>query len=232
MTSRHRKNKEEWVHYRSPNSPLNSEDLEQLRECIEGANHLLRSLGNPRDEANTTQLRQYFQSLSGLLVKVEIECGAAAVEPPLQQPCEVVGVLTTSGKDFLVLESVGDKVFIPFTRICSVQHHNSKLVTHDTDLRNIDPCLREGLVLRFGETVAGNPELLNRFLGIPLYLQLLAYVGYAVTLRTEEMSSFLRGVLVDAKGDAVRIEDLQTHDCIDVNIGDICTIMVHSDQSE
>jgi len=232
MTSRRRKKTTESVRYLSPNSLLPPEQLDRLRECIEGANRLLRTLGNPRDAENTTQLRQYFQTLSGLLVKVEVDRGTAEqshIEHPYG-PMEVVGVLATAGKDFLLLESVGDKFLVPFVRICSVQHHISKLETHDPDLRRIDPCLREGLVLRFGETVAGNPELLNRFLGIPLYLQLLAYVGCDVTLHTEGTPAYLRGVLVDAKEDAVRIEDLRTKECIDVHIGKSCVIAVHSER--
>ncbi|HZG55958.1 hypothetical protein [Paenibacillus sp.] len=231
MTRRKEKRAAENVRYRSPNGRLPPEALERLRACIEEANRLLRALGNPRDDENLAQLRLHFASLRGALVRVEVDCkpAEAAAEHDPSGKCEVVGLLTTAGKDFIQLDAVGERLLVPYGRICSLQHHDANPREDEDDLRGIDPCLRMQLVLHFGETVACRPELLNRFLGIPLFLQLLQYVGCRVAIRTERSEPHVRGVLVDAKEHAVRIETGAERECKDVSLHEACVIVVHAD---
>ena len=61
--------------FASANSPLTPEELDELQECIEAINDLLRSLGSRRDPNNTRQLQLHFLSLRGASVKAEIICG-------------------------------------------------------------------------------------------------------------------------------------------------------------
>ncbi|HZG83489.1 hypothetical protein [Paenibacillus sp.] len=226
------------IRYRSPNSRLSQEELDRLRECIEEANRLLRTLGNPRDDENLTQLRLRFRSLCGALVKAEIDCGGADQN---HITVEVVGMLETAGRDFIQLQAVGERKLVPFARLCSLQHdeHASRMRAAICEpLLDIDPCLRRDLVLCFGETVACRPELLNRFLGAPLFLQLLAFVGCPVTVRLDRddlEDAFVRGTLVDAKEDRIRLEARKKEDeddrleCVDIALADICFLTIHSE---
>ena len=61
--------------FASSNSPLTPEELDELQECIEAINDLLRSLGSRSDPNNTRQLQLHFLSLTGAHVKAEIICG-------------------------------------------------------------------------------------------------------------------------------------------------------------
>ena len=230
------------VRYRSPNSRLPQEELDRLRVCIEEANQLLRTLGNPRDDENLTQLRLRFRSLCGALVKAEIDCRGHDSNHH-HKTIEIVGMLETAGRDFIQLQAVGERMFVPFARLCSLQHdeHASRMRAAVCEpLVDIDACLRRDLVLCFGETVACRPELLNRFLGAPLFLQLLAFVGCLVTVRLDRddpEDAFVRGTLVDTKEDRIRLEVRKhegkdgdyTHECVDISLEDVCFLTVHSE---
>ena len=60
--------------FASANSPLTQEELDELRECIEAINDLLRSLGSRSNPNNTRQLQLHFLRLRGAIVKAEIIC--------------------------------------------------------------------------------------------------------------------------------------------------------------
>ncbi|MGF7050530.1 hypothetical protein J2T13_005079 [Paenibacillus sp. DS2015] len=51
------------------------------------------------------------------------------------------------------------------------------------------------MTLHFGDTVSGNPTLLNRFFGIPLTTALLTYLHSRIQIKTKE-GDFISGILV------------------------------------
>lgn len=164
--------------YPSPVSPLNPDQLAALKACIDTANELLRTVGTPRDRANREGLRLHFRQMRGLIVRMAAECG--------DEPVEVLGGVKDAGRDWVQIDTVGPQFFIPFDRICSVAGSGSGTPPAHLapSLLDIDPCLRRNLILRFEETVAGNPELINIFFGLPLHGRLVSLIGRQVLIRT------------------------------------------------
>lgn len=60
--------------FTSPNSKLSQKKLDELQECIEAANHLLRSLGSENHAENTRQLQLKFLDMEGLEILIYILC--------------------------------------------------------------------------------------------------------------------------------------------------------------
>lgn len=204
--------------FSSPNSPLPLEELEQLKACIEEVNELLRTLGNPRDPANLTALRLHFRRLRGILVRVEVACDKGMIQP--------TGCLVEAGRDFLQLDTVGEIIFVPFGRICSV--HRAATGEHDAghgqELIDIDACLRRALVLNFSKVVAGNPRLINIFFGIQLHLQLLCFLGYEAFIKTRDDTELIQGTLVGSEKNYLQ---LQTDKQIkQINFRDVCYVKI------
>jgi hypothetical protein len=183
--------------YRSPNSPLPQNQLDQLQKCIETANELLRSLGKERNTENQRQLQLHFLELNGILVRVKVKG---------QEKHEEVGSLITAGKNFITLNTVGKRVLIPFVKIDSLQYegkdHDKK---HHQDLIHLNRQIKRELVLHFGEVVSRNPELVNLFFGIPLHLMLVQYKERMVNLKVEEKSDLVSGKLVEVEENSLHI---------------------------
>lgn len=72
----------------SPNSPLPQEELDELQECIEIANQLLRSLGNRPNPNNLRQLQLHFLDLRKFLVRIKVN--------GLEDGMDLVGELVTA----------------------------------------------------------------------------------------------------------------------------------------
>lgn len=202
--------------FSSPNSPLPPEELADLKVCIEMANELLRTLGNPRDPANLTALRLHFRRLRGTLIRATTGCG--------EDHSQHVGCLQESGRDFLQLEAVGQTIFIPFAHLCSVHRpatceHGAG---HEQELIGIDQCLRRSLVLNFSEAVAGNPHLINLFFGIQLHLQLLTYLGCKAIVKTTDGPELIQGTLVDSAENYLQL--LTDNQIRQINFSKVCFV--------
>lgn len=91
--------------FTSPNSAFSPDELDQLQECIEKANHLLRSLANESDPTNTRQLQLHFLGLRGVRVKVKILCDIELPEDD-EDEIELFGNLEDEIEGFLVNEEI------------------------------------------------------------------------------------------------------------------------------
>lgn len=216
--------------FASPNSPLPPKELDKLQECIESANDLLRTLGNPRDPDNLTALRLRFRALRGTLMRVDVSCGNGQET--------LLGVLHGAGRDYIRLSAVGEELFIPFKRICSILRdavreghdeengpaHGSN-TGHGQELSEIDRCLRRELVLHFGNVVACNPKLLEIFFGLPLLIKLLDYLGCHVLVRLDSPEpDEVRGKLCGSEEGEILVQE--ENQLRQINLSTVCFITI------
>jgi hypothetical protein len=206
--------------YRSPNSPLPQAQLDELQKCIETANDLLRSLGNERDPENQRQLQLHFLELHGILVRVK-------VKGP-EKKHEEVGSLMTAGKNFIVLNTVGKRVMIPFVKIDSLQYEGKgQDKKHHQELIHLNRQIKRELVLHFGEFVSRHPELVNLFFGIPLHLMLVQYKDRMVNLKVEEQSDVVSGKLVEVEENSLQI--LKNDQTVQIPLEKICLLEIENE---
>lgn len=209
--------------FSSPNSGLPPAELAELKDCIEEANHILQTAGNPFDPQNRSSLRLRFRSLKGRKIEIEIDCD--------REKLRRKGIITEVGKDNLVLQR-GDKVFIVlFARICSiiqvekaVDFHNSH---HHSDLADLSPELRRDLVLRFGEVVSQSPKLLNIFFGAPFHAQLVPYFGCRVQVKLE--NEIIQGWLVSTEEGQITVQN-NHYQLENVNNDQICVLEIFPEE--
>lgn len=206
--------------FSSPTTELSPEEFEKQKQCIEQINNLLSTLTNPRDPNNLSALRLHFRMLRGILVEVELECNDTKET--------IKGLLKEAGRDFLQIEDIGKKYFIPYNRICMINsndcspHENHN---HNRELKDIDKCLRRDIVLNFGKVVSADPKLINFFFGIPLYLQLANLIGCKVVVKIDGELSVLEGKLVESIKEKICINTLD-NTVREINITEICSIVI------
>lgn len=194
--------------FNSPNSPLPPDKLNLLKSCIEEINDTLRTIGNPRipEDPNQRQLQLHFRALRGTLVKVLVDCETCEDCQDDQHRVELMGVIEEAGSNFIKLNTLGEKKFIQFNRICLLKHDNFKAETfeHEQELLEIDECNRREITLNFGQIVGRSPELINLFFGIPLHLYLLPLIGRFIEVKTDEDE--VAGVLCAVEENQIRIQ--------------------------
>lgn len=206
--------------FSSPNSPLSKRELEQLKKLIEQINGTLTTLSNPRNENNLSALRVHFNKIRGIIVKVVFDCDNSKES--------VEGLLREAGRDFLEVEVVGQRYFIPYTRICEVQSNpcaemESEQGSH-RELIDIDPCLRREIVLNFSQVVSKDPELINIFFGIPLFLELAKFICCRITVKTLGKPEAIMGILADTAEDKLCIK--VDNEIQEININEIGIVII------
>ena len=206
--------------FSSPNSSLPPEELEQLKKFIEHINDLLRTLSNPRSPNNLTALRLHFIKLRGITAKVVYDCN--------DNTGSIEGLLKEAGRDFIQIESAGEKHYIPYMRICELQYDSCEEMhlEHEShqELIDIDPCLRREIVLNFGETVIKNPNLINIFFGIPLYLELLKLLDCRIAVKVLGQNDDIVGILIGSAEDKICIKINKLVQ--EIKIAEICKVTI------
>ncbi|MGM9945224.1 MAG: hypothetical protein ACI33M_09800 [Lysinibacillus sp.] len=229
--------------FASSNSPLTPEELDELKECIEAINDLLRSLGSRSDPNNTRQLQLHFLSLRGASVKAEIICGIEQLEEDEaeialdvdefdtindmdKRKCINVlkkkGRLATAGRDFIRINQVGSAVFILYSNLISIARDKCAPDEHEPEFICANQATRRELTFNFGEFVSKNKDLVNLFFGIPLYVQLKQFLGKDVKGKTDEQC--FCGTLVKVDEGNIRILNKMGEE--DISIDEICFIEV------
>lgn len=190
----------------SPNSELPPELLARQERCIEEANDFLLTIGAPREpqepdqEPNTRSLQRRLRKLRGLQAQIRVAH---------RQPATVVGTIVEAGRDFLHLEQNGRRLFVPFRRIAELKRTaEPPCDERQPELLCLDDSSRRSLVLCFGSTVAGDPQLINLFFGIPLWLQTLEFAGCEVQVKTDDPAplSQVKGRLAGADEHALHVQ--------------------------
>lgn len=211
--------------FSSPNSALPKDQLNELQLCIEEANNLLRTLGAQSDPENTRQLQLHLLKLQGLHVLVKMKCNfkeskrRTTRKAPEKQSIDSIdekkGVLATTGRNFIQLNSRSGCMFILFERLVSLTRlKNNQDYEQDDSILNVN---RE-LVLNFGEFVSKQPKLVNLFFGIPLHMQLQKYIGENVAVKTDK--HIVSGTLLSADENNLQIK--KSNRKRKINLKDIC----------
>ena len=165
--------------------PLPPEEPHGLPTCIEAANHLLRTLGGP-NPGDLRFLRFALQHRVGQDAEASLACGGE------QRPRVVAGKVRMAGRDFLELTARREVLLIPYRQLCAVRWRlGHKGTAPKAPLHppiDLDPLLKRRLILRFGEVVAEDKALMDRFFGIPLRRRLQDFLGRAVRVQTNRPS--------------------------------------------
>ncbi|KMK75129.1 hypothetical protein [Alkalihalobacillus pseudalcaliphilus] len=214
--------------FSSPTTSLTDEEFEELIRCMGEINQLLLTLANEPDEELQIQLRHHLRQLIDSFVNVSIKCG--------DEETKIKGLLKDVGSNFILINDFDHKIFIPFSKICFIQHesahgeHGAGHEGHHQELINIDTCMRRQLVLNFGEFVSQSPFLLNLFYGLSLEVYLLSFIGCSIRIVVEieepnnEENDNIVGKLVDTDEGQLFIEQKDQVDS--VNVEEICFIKI------
>lgn len=182
----------------SPSTEL----TEELALKIENANRLLLSLAldlirededvdgdsGPGEDVRRQGMRAAFDGLIGQEVCLQLECaeeenGEAETDEEAAEDREkhVTGRVLLSGRDFALLHHKKDKIAVPYENIRKIKLSNRFAEAfHERTLDDIDPEFRRCLTFRFGEVVAGSPELIHTFFGLTLQNFLLKAVDHKI----------------------------------------------------
>lgn len=139
----------------SPTTPSTTEETRLLMEYIDRANMFNLS---ERDEkrGKVLKLRKFFKMKRNQQVEVYANCGTESLYK--------VGKVSTIGRDFVMLTTLKERMWIPYSVIESanipygIPNYSN---THQHFL--FDNNLRNKLVLQFGETVAKRDQLKQQF---------------------------------------------------------------------
>lgn len=211
------------MRFSAPTTQLSPKEFEKQKKCIEQVNDLLVAISSPRDPQNLSGLRLHFRKLKGMLVDVEVDCNNTKET--------ITGLLKNAGRDHLEIEAVGKRHFILYQRVCKVERNSnnheceySESHVHN-ELEGISKYLRQDIVLNFGKVVSKDPELINIFFGIPLYLQLVNFIGCKVKINIEDSLAVVNGTLVESTKDKICIKTLEDN-IEQINIRDIYSMTI------
>ncbi|WP_454193385.1 hypothetical protein [Paenibacillus sp. Marseille-Q7038] len=182
----------------SPTTSLPRNEFIELRACIEEANQILQTLGNPRTPENPRQLQLKLGSLIGKQVKAEISFQGKFKT--------ITGILREVGKNYIQLGTKNVKRYVMFDHLISVamDAQDDHYPQHQKN-----PYFNEKLnceiLYNFTDVVSGSVKLLNRFYGIPLSVALLQDVGKKIRIKQADSATIHTGILVNTTDQAVII---------------------------
>lgn len=213
--------------FTSPTSGLPQEELDELQECMELANDLLRSLGSERDEANKRQLQLHFLNMKGNVVKAHILAFPSRDHRESidnhKKSIYKIGRIATAGRDFIQINQVGSAVFILYDQLLSIARADNYEEEYPEDsLLDVDFYTRRELAFNFGEYVSKNPNLINLFFGIPLFLKLKQFLGNDVKVKTFE--EFYYGTLICVDEGTIVVKNKNGEK--NININEVCYLEV------
>ncbi|SOC15024.1 hypothetical protein SAMN05880501_10822 [Ureibacillus xyleni] len=196
--------------FASPNSPLSVKELDELQACIEEVNDLLRSLGSESDPNNTRQLQLHFLDLKGVLVSAqiitdedeEIESDSSKHHKKI---INLSGRIATAGRDFLQINEVGSSTFILYRHLLSVTRVDDCDESREPEFIDVNQETRRELAFNFGQFVGKNPDLVNLFFGIRLYLFLKKYIGKDVQVHLS--NECITGTLIETDEGKITVKN-------------------------
>ncbi|MFD2700579.1 hypothetical protein ACFSVM_08855 [Paenibacillus shunpengii] len=188
----------------SPTTSLPEAQFIELRACIEEANHILRSLGNPPQPENPRQLQLKLDSLMGDHVSLKL-----AFRGKFKT---LNGILVQAGRNYVQLREQRIQTFVLYEDLISVTANKnaSAFPHHEAENPYFNEELNCELLYHFSETVSGSVKLLNRFFGIPLSIALLQQVGKKVHITQDAPAEVVSGVLFNTTDNAVIVQTAST----------------------
>ncbi|MFB8374637.1 hypothetical protein ACWIE6_19320 [Paenibacillus taichungensis] len=183
----------------SPTTALPEKQFIELRACIEEANHILRSLGNPPQPDNPRQLELKLTSLKDQYVQIKTSFRGNFRT--------YKGFLLQAGRNYIQFWSKGRLRYVTYDQLISISSEpcESELFQEPHHVCRSEE-LNCALLYAFTETVSGSVKLLNRFYGIPLSMALLQHAGQEVVLQLTEPKGKKSGCLVKTTAEKVIIQ--------------------------
>lgn len=182
----------------SPTTSLPEQQFIELRACIEDANHILRTLGNPAEPENPRQLQLKLASFKGKYVKADLSFRGKRKY--------IRGILLQAGRDYLRLLNDQGQQYLMYEKLISITSGQADpLIPHATIEGYCNEALNCELLYDFTRSVSGSVELLNRFYGIPLSIALLQQVGKTMLIQKSSSTGKRSGTLVDTTEQAIII---------------------------
>lgn len=212
----------------SPTTALPEKQFIELRACIEEANHILRSLGNPPQPDNPRQLELKLSSFKDQYVKIQMSFRGKFRT--------IEGFLLQAGRNYIQFWSKNRLRYIKYDQLVSISaEHCETLFPSDSHQACRSEELNCALLYSFTETVSGSVELLNRFYGIPLSIALLQHAGQKVVLQLTKSKRKKIGCLVNTTEEKVIIQPLRKSgndllESISINDIEIITVLRHLHQ--
>jgi hypothetical protein len=164
----------------SPTTPTTTEETRLLMEYIDRAN-MFHILKQDEKRGRIVKLRQFFKSKRNQQVEVYARCGAA--------PLYKEGKVSTVGRDFVMLTTLKERIWIPYSVVDSanipygIPNYSN---THQHFL--FDNNLRMKLVQNFGETVSKRDLLKQQFYEESLQTNLESWNDTWVAVHLDEKS--------------------------------------------
>ncbi|MCM3782130.1 hypothetical protein M3231_04040 [Neobacillus mesonae] len=188
----------------SPTTSLPEKQFIELRACIEEANHILQSLGNPPQPENPRQLQLKLDSLMGDHVRLKL-----AFRGKFRT---VRGILVQAGRNYVQVRENRIQKYVLYDDLISVTANKkaSSFPHHEAENPYFNEELNCELLYHFSETVSGSVKLLNRFFGIPLSIALLQQVGKKVEILRDEPADEVSGILINTTDNAVIVQTAST----------------------
>lgn len=194
------KNVKKRIGISSPTTSLPRNEFIELRACIEEANQILQTLGNPRTPENPRQLQLKLASLIGKQVRAEISFQGKFKT--------ITGILKQVGRNYIQLRNKNVQRYVMFDHLISVSINKAKDNHFPQHQRN--PYFNEKLnceiLYNFTDVVSGSVKLLNRFYGIPLSIALLQDVGKETRIKQADSAIIHSGILLNTTDQAVIIQ--------------------------
>lgn len=188
----------------SPTTALPEKQFIELRACIEQANHILRSLGNPPQPDNPRQLELKLTSLKEKYVRIQM-----AFRGKFRT---FEGFLLQAGRNYIQFWSKDRLRYIKYDQLTAISAEICEsVVPYDWHLTCRSKELNCALLYAFTETVSGSVKLLNQFYGIPLSIALLQHAGQKVILQLTEHKRKKIGFLVNTTEEKVIIQPFRSN---------------------
>lgn len=183
----------------SPTTSLPRNEFIELRACIEEANQILQTLGNPRTPENPRQLQLKLASLIGKNVRAEISFQGKFKT--------ITGILGQVGKNYIQLRTKNFQRYVMFDHLISVaMNAKDDHYPHHQQNPFFNEKLNCEILYNFTDVVSGSVKLLNRFFGIPLSIALLQDVGKKIRIKQAHSVKIISGILLNTTDQAVIIQ--------------------------
>lgn len=188
----------------SPASELPAEELKMLQQSIHGQNLLYLGESLPHRKKELV-LRKFFRHKRNQQIEVYSKSKGKSLQ--------TLGKVRAAGRDFVVLTTLTDRIWIPFSAI-----HSANVPYGLPDLSNthqhlvIDDNLRHKLITQFGQTVSNKDVLVQQFFEESLETNMQTWKGTRVEIDVGDQT--LAGKVLRSKDGLLTIKSFNTEQTI------------------
>ncbi|WP_082220327.1 hypothetical protein [Domibacillus robiginosus] len=186
---------EKKVSFSSPSGSVPTEEIRLFTEYKEQAN-LLQIAKSAPEKKKFLMLKKFLKMRRNQQVIVFLKKN--------DQVVEITGKVNAVGRDFVMLTSIKERIWIPFQAIESANIPTG-IPLYSTTHQNViyDNQLKQRLLSNFGETVAARDVLIQQFYEETLLTNLNSWKSFWVKVETEKKT--LLGKIEDTDGQILRL---------------------------